>query len=98
MCQCTGNIFTRYEMPLTNILVCEIFDVWGVNFVWPFSKSFSKEYILVTVDYTPKLVEVVAFLANDAKVVIKLKKKRIFSLDWYSMCFNKWRGNPFWNK
>ena len=37
-------------MPLSLILVVEIFDVWGIDFVGPFSLSFGFEYILVAVD------------------------------------------------
>ena len=66
-------------MPLTNILVCELFDVWGIDFMGPFLKSFSKEYILVVVDYVSKWVEATALPTNDAKVVAKFLKKNIFT-------------------
>ena len=32
-CQRTGNISKRDEMPLNNIQVCEIFDIWGIDFI-----------------------------------------------------------------
>ncbi|KAF3673234.1 hypothetical protein FXO38_03999 [Capsicum annuum] len=32
-CQGSGNISKRDEMPLNYILVCEIFDIWGINFM-----------------------------------------------------------------
>ena len=35
-CQRMGNISKRDEMPLNNILVVELFDVWGINFMGPF--------------------------------------------------------------
>lgn len=35
-CQRAGNISMRQEMPLTNILEIEIFDVWGIDFMGPF--------------------------------------------------------------
>ena len=66
-------------MPLNNILVCEIFDVWGIDFMGPFSSSFSNQYILVAVDYVSKWVEAAPFPTNDAKVVVKFLKKHIFS-------------------
>ncbi|GKF47639.1 reverse transcriptase domain-containing protein, partial [Tanacetum coccineum] len=47
--QMTGNISKRDEMPLTNIQVYEIFDVWGIDFMGPFQKSHKFEYILVVV-------------------------------------------------
>ena len=68
-------------MPMNYILVCDIFDVWGIDFMGPFPKSYGNEYILVAVDYVSKWVEAVALPTNDARVVIKFLKKNIFSLD-----------------
>jgi len=45
---------------LTPILIVEIFDVWGINFMGPFPNSHGFEYILITVDYVSKWIE--AFL------------------------------------
>ncbi|GJY01654.1 reverse transcriptase domain-containing protein [Tanacetum coccineum] len=56
-CQKTRNILKRNEMPLTNIQVYEIFDVWGIDFMGPFPKSHKFEYILVAVDYVSKWTE-----------------------------------------
>ncbi|GKV41178.1 hypothetical protein SLEP1_g48746 [Rubroshorea leprosula] len=78
-CQRTGNISRRHEMPLTNILVCDIFDVWGIDFMGPFPSSFGKAYILVAVDYVSKWVEAVACSTNDARVVVKFLKSNIFT-------------------
>jgi hypothetical protein len=33
-CQRSGNISSRNQMPLQNILVMELFDVWGINFLF----------------------------------------------------------------
>ncbi|GJU89061.1 reverse transcriptase domain-containing protein [Tanacetum coccineum] len=74
-CQKTENISKRDEMPLTNIQVCEIFDIWGIDFMGPFLKSHNFEYILVAVDYVSKWVEAPALLTNDARVVITFLKK-----------------------
>jgi hypothetical protein len=43
-------------MPLTNILVIEIFDVWGIDFMGPFPSSFSNLYILLAVVYVSKWI------------------------------------------
>ncbi|GJZ66002.1 reverse transcriptase domain-containing protein, partial [Tanacetum coccineum] len=51
------------------IQVCEIFDVWGIDFMGPFLSSHGNKYILVVVDYLLKWVE-----ANDARVVVKFLK------------------------
>ncbi|XP_073030676.1 uncharacterized protein [Primulina eburnea] len=78
-CQRVGNISRRYEMPLNNILVCELFNVWGIDFMWPFSDSLGNKYILVAVDYVSKWVGASACRTNDSKVVIQFLKKNIFA-------------------
>ncbi|CAJ2671898.1 uncharacterized protein LOC123891769 [Trifolium pratense] len=78
-CQMTGGISKRNEMPLQNILVVEVFDCWGIDFVGPFPSSFSNEYILVAVDYVSKWVEAIASPKADGKTVIKFLKKNIFT-------------------
>ena len=44
-------------MPLTLILIIEIFNVWRIDFMGPFSPSFEFKYILVAVDYVFKWVD-----------------------------------------
>ncbi|XP_073120529.1 uncharacterized protein [Henckelia pumila] len=78
-CQKVGNISRRHEMPLNNILVCEVFDVWGIDFMGPFPASEGNKYILVAVDYVSKWVEALACRTNDSRVVVKFLKKFIFS-------------------
>nr|GEX90857.1 reverse transcriptase domain-containing protein [Tanacetum cinerariifolium] len=56
----------RDEMLQNSIQVCEIFDVWGIDFMGPFSSSRGNKYILVAVDYLSKWVE-----AKFAKVMQK---------------------------
>ena len=58
-------------MHLNNILEVELFDVWGIDFMGPFTPSYGNLYILVVVDYVSKWVEAAAFPTNDSKVVIK---------------------------
>ncbi|GKA46447.1 reverse transcriptase domain-containing protein, partial [Tanacetum coccineum] len=50
-CQRQGKISQRDEMPQNSIQVCEIFDVWGIDFMGPFPSSRGNKYILVAVDY-----------------------------------------------
>nr|GEV67187.1 AT-hook motif nuclear-localized protein 10-like isoform X1 [Tanacetum cinerariifolium] len=38
-CKRQGEILQRDEMPLNSIQVCEIFDVWGIDFMGPFPSS-----------------------------------------------------------
>ncbi|GJW13875.1 reverse transcriptase domain-containing protein [Tanacetum coccineum] len=56
-CQRQGKISQRDEMPQNAIQVCEIFDVWGIDFIGPFPSSRGNKYILVAVDYLSKWVE-----------------------------------------
>ena len=53
-CQKLGSIGKRNMMPLNPILIVEIFDVWGIDFMGPFPNSFGNLYILVAVDYVSK--------------------------------------------
>ncbi|GJY24027.1 reverse transcriptase domain-containing protein [Tanacetum coccineum] len=59
---------------LSDIKVCEIFDVWGIDFMGPFPSSRGNKYILVAVDYLSKWVEAKALPTNDARVVCKFLK------------------------
>ncbi|XP_059431571.1 uncharacterized protein LOC132165084 [Corylus avellana] len=66
-----GAMSRRDMMPLNPILIVEIFDVWGINFMGPFPPSSGYEYILVGVDYASQWVKAVATKTNDHKVVVK---------------------------
>nr|GEZ52477.1 reverse transcriptase domain-containing protein [Tanacetum cinerariifolium] len=61
-------------MPQNAIQVCEIFGVWGINFMGPFPSSRGNKYILVVVDYLSKWVKAKALPTNDARVVVKFLK------------------------
>ena len=65
-CQRVANITWCHELPLKNILEVEIFEVWGIDFMWPFPPSYGQVYILLTMDYISKWVEAVATTTNDA--------------------------------
>ena len=77
-CQRTGVLSRRAMMPLSPILIVEIFDVWGIDFMGPFPPSFGLVYILVAVDYVSKWVEAQATRTNDHKVVVNFVKECIF--------------------
>nr|GEV19610.1 reverse transcriptase domain-containing protein [Tanacetum cinerariifolium] len=68
------NYTAKDEMPQNSIQVCEIFDVWGIDFMSPFPSSRGNKYILVAVDYLTKWVEAKALPTNDARVVCKFLK------------------------
>ncbi|GJQ98971.1 reverse transcriptase domain-containing protein [Tanacetum coccineum] len=61
-------------MPQNSFQVCEIFDVWGIDFIGSFPSSRGTKYILVPVDYLSKWVEAKALPTNDARVVCKFLK------------------------
>ncbi|GKB43236.1 reverse transcriptase domain-containing protein [Tanacetum coccineum] len=73
-CQRQGKISQRDVMPQNAIQVCEIFDIWGIDFMGPFPSSRGNKYILVAVDYLSKWVEAKALPANAARVVCKFLK------------------------
>ncbi|GJT12464.1 reverse transcriptase domain-containing protein [Tanacetum coccineum] len=53
-CQRQGKISQRGEMPQNSIQVCEIFDVWGIDFMGQFLSLRGNQYILVAVNYLSK--------------------------------------------
>nr|GFB22422.1 reverse transcriptase domain-containing protein [Tanacetum cinerariifolium] len=79
-CQRQGKVSQRDEMPQNFIQICEIFDVWGIDFMCPFPSSKGNKYILVAVDYLSKWVEAKVLSTNDARVVVKFLKS-LFS--WF---------------
>ena len=46
-----GAFSRKKELPLYPILVIELFDMWGIDFLGPFVRSNGMKYILVAVDY-----------------------------------------------
>lgn len=76
----------------------ELFDVWGIDFMGPFSKYFNNEYILVAVDYVPVWVEAVDTPTNDSKVAIKFLKKNILSRFGTTRAIISDGGSHFCNK
>ena len=85
-------------MPQPLILFCEIFDVWGVDFMRPFPISFGYVYILLAVDYVSKWVKVKATRTNDSKVVTNFIKSNVFSKFGISRALISNRGTHFCNR
>nr|GEZ18915.1 reverse transcriptase domain-containing protein [Tanacetum cinerariifolium] len=95
-CQRQGKISQKDEMPQNSIQVCEIFDVWGIDFMGPFPSSKGNKYILVAVDYLSKWVEAKELPTNDARVVVKLLKS-LFSRFGTPKAIISDRGTHFCN-
>ncbi|GJT14176.1 reverse transcriptase domain-containing protein [Tanacetum coccineum] len=73
-CKRQGKISQKDEMPQNAIQVCEIFDVWGIDFMGQFTSSRGNKYILIAVDYLSKWGKAKALPSNDARVVVKFLK------------------------
>jgi len=65
-------------MPLSPILIVEIFDAWGIDFMGPFPPFFGIVYVLVAINYVLKWVEAQATRTDDHKVVVNFLKEYIF--------------------
>ena len=66
-------------MLLNPILVVELFNVCGIDFMGPFPTYYGHTYILVGVDYVSKWVEAIPCKTNDHRVVLKFLKVNILS-------------------
>ena len=83
-------------MPQNSIQVCEVFDIWGIDFMGPFPSSRGNKYIPVAVDYVSKWVEAKALPTNDARVVVRFLKS-LFSRFGVPKALISDRGTHFCN-
>ncbi|RDY08812.1 Tf2-11, partial [Mucuna pruriens] len=98
-CQRAGTTMSRrHEMPQHPILFCEVFDVWGIDFMGPFPVSNGYSYILLAVDYMSRWVEAVATKTNDAKVVVNFLKSNIFYKFGVPKALISDQGSYFYNR
>ena len=97
-CQRLGKISRHHMMPLNPILVVDLFDVWGIDFMGPFSISFGYIHILVGVGYVSKWVEAVPCRIAYHKVVLKFLKENIFSRFGVPKALISDEGSHFCNK
>ena len=65
-------------MHLTPLIIVDILDVWGINFIGPYLSSFENDYILLCADYVSKWVETIPTRTNKSKVVVRFLRQNIF--------------------
>ncbi|GJZ62316.1 putative ribonuclease H-like domain-containing protein [Tanacetum coccineum] len=72
----SGPTGRHHSVNVTAKKVCEVFDVWGLDFMGPFPQSRGNKYILVAVNYVSKWVEAQALPMNDARVELEKALQR----------------------
>ena len=97
-CQRVGALSRRNEMPQNPVLICEIFDVWGIDFMGPFQSSCGFTYILLAVAYVSKWVEAKATKTDDSKAVAGFIKANIFSRFGIPRAIISDQGSHFCNR
>ncbi|GJY42325.1 reverse transcriptase domain-containing protein [Tanacetum coccineum] len=95
-CQRSGNISSKNKMPQNNIQVCDVLDIWGIDFMGPILNSKGIKYILVAVDYVSKWVEAQVLPINDARVMIRFLR-RLFARFEVPKALISDRGTHFCN-
>nr|GEU51375.1 reverse transcriptase domain-containing protein [Tanacetum cinerariifolium] len=88
VCQRQGKISQRDEMPQNSIQVCEIFDIWGIDFMGPFSSSRGNKYILVAVDNLKVQLNELRDQAYENSLIYKEKTKRLHDSNIKDRIFN----------
>ncbi|CAM8902579.1 unnamed protein product [Rhodiola kirilowii] len=89
-CQRVGNISARNEMTQVPILVNDVFDIWGIDFMGPFPVSCGFTYIL--------WVEAKATRCDDARTVIDFLHTNIFCRYGVPKAIISDQGTHFCNK
>ena len=85
-------------MPQQPMLFCEVFDVWGIDFMGPIPIFFGFTYTLLAVDYVSKWVEAKATRTNDARVVVDFVRSHIFCRFGVSRAIVSDQGTHFCNR
>ena len=93
-----GSISKHHMIPLNPILVIEIFNCWGIDFMGPFPPSFGFVYIVVAMDYISKWIEAISSRNNDHKTLIKFLKETILSRFGTPRAMISDGGTYFYNK
>lgn len=93
-----GNISKKDEIPQQTMLFCEIFYVWGIDFMGPFPNSNGFLYILLAIDYVSKWVEAIPTRTDDANVVLSFVENNIICCFGSPRAIASDQGSHFCNK
>lgn len=74
-----GKIGRKDMTPLTPVIVVDIFDIWGIDFMGLFPNLFGNEYILLCMDHVSKWVKAMSTRTNESKVVMRFLRRNIFA-------------------
>ncbi|GJS15839.1 integrase, catalytic region, zinc finger, CCHC-type containing protein [Tanacetum coccineum] len=78
----SGPTGRHHSVNVTAKKVCEVFEVWGLDFMGPFPQSRGNKYILVAVNYVSEWVEAQALPMNDARVEVKFLRSLFARKDY----------------
>ncbi|XP_015970209.1 uncharacterized protein LOC107493665 [Arachis duranensis] len=93
-----GNISKKDEIPQQTMLFCDIFYVWGIDFMGPFPNSNGFLYILLVVDYMSKWVKAIPTRTDDANVVLSFVRNNIICCFGSPRAIMSDQGSHFCNK
>lgn len=74
-CQRERGISTKQELPMTHILVIELFDIWSLVFMGLFVSSNGMTYIVIVVEYASKWVKAFVLSNNKGKRFVAFLKR-----------------------
>jgi len=98
-CQRAARSITRRDKMLQQpFIFCEVFDIWGIDFMGQFPPSSGFSYILLVVDYVSKWVEAIATRTNDARVVMSFVRSNILCRFGIPRAIISDQGTHFCNK
>ncbi|GJS19150.1 putative nucleotidyltransferase, ribonuclease H [Tanacetum coccineum] len=92
----SGPTGGHHSASITGRKVCDVFNIWGLDFMGPFLNSKGNKYILVAVDYVSKWVKAQALPTNDAHIVIRFLR-RLFARFGVPKALISNRGTHFCN-
>lgn len=97
-CLQIGNIERKNKMPQQSILFCEVFYVWGINFMGLFLASFGFIYILLAINYIFKWVKVIPNRTDNSPIVVNFVRSHLFCRFRLPRAIISDQGSYFYNR